>query len=103
MIFFLNNFKKLVFIVGKKINNVFSIVIIAIISGLIDLIGFSIILPFITIIMGPGGSENLKNNYLLDYLNISAETDNFFFILAILLILDLLFMKVCMIKFLNLK
>ena len=91
MIFFLNNFKKLLFIVGKKINNVFSIVIIAIISGLIDLIGFSIILPFITIIMGPGGSENLKNNYLLDYLNISAETDNFFFILAILLILVFFF------------
>ena len=41
--------------------------------------------------MGPGGSENLKNNYLLDYLNISAETDNFFFILAILLILVFFF------------
>tara|TARA_B100001059_G_C17833947_1_gene586621 strand:+ start:1422 stop:3164 length:1743 start_codon:yes stop_codon:yes gene_type:complete len=91
MIFFLNNFKKLLFIVGKKINNIFSIVIISIISGFIDLIGFSIILPFITIIMGPGSGENLKNNYLLDYLNISSETDNFFFILAILLILVFFF------------
>lgn len=91
MIFFLNNLKKLLFIVGKKINNVFSIVIIAIISGLIDLIGFSIILPFITIIMGPEGSENLKNNFLLDHLNISVQTDNFFFILAILLILVFFF------------
>jgi ATP-binding cassette, subfamily B, bacterial PglK len=91
MIFFLNNFKKLLFIVGKKINNIFSIVIISIISGLIDLIGFSVILPFITIIMSPGSSENLKNNYLLDYLNISSETDNFFFILAILLILVFFF------------
>ena len=86
MLFFLNYFKKLLFIVSKKITNIFSIVVISIISGAIDLIGFSIILPFVTIIIDPKNSEILKDNYLFNYLNFSTETDNFFFILAILLI-----------------
>tara|TARA_B100001093_G_scaffold520516_1_gene617419 strand:- start:6518 stop:8260 length:1743 start_codon:yes stop_codon:yes gene_type:complete len=86
MLFFLNYFKKLLFIVSKKITNIFSIVVISIISGAIDLIGFSIILPFLTIIIDPKNSEILKDNYLFNYLNFSTETDNFFFILAILLI-----------------
>ena len=68
MIFF-NNLKKLLFIVSKKITNIFSIVVISIISGAIDLIGFSIILPFITIIINPENSEILKDNYLFDFLN----------------------------------
>lgn len=86
MLFFFNYFKKLLFIVNKKITNIFSIVVISIISGAIDLIGFSIILPFVTIIIDPKNSEILKDNYLFNYLNFSTETDNFFFILAILLI-----------------
>ena len=36
--FFFNYFKKLLFIVSKKITNIFSIVVISIISGAIDLI-----------------------------------------------------------------
>ncbi len=86
MIFFFNSFKKLLFIVNKKIINIFTVIIISIISGSIDLISFSIILPFIAIVINPENNEILDNNYLFDYLNISRETDNFFLILAILLI-----------------
>ena len=92
--FFFNYFKKLLFIVSKKITNIFSIVVISIISGAIDLIGFSIILPFITIIINPENSEILKDNYLFDFLNFSSKTDNFFFILAISLILVFFFKAV---------
>ena len=86
MIFFFNSFKKLLFIVNKKIINIFTVIIISIISGSIDLISFSIILPFIAIVINPENNEILDNNFLFDYLNISRETDNFFLILAILLI-----------------
>ena len=86
MIFFFNSFKKLLFIVDKKIINIFTVIIISIISGSIDLISFSIILPFIAIVINPENNEILDNNFLFDYLNISKETDNFFLILAILLI-----------------
>ena len=86
MIFFFNSFKKLLFIVNKKIINIFTVIIISIISGSIDLISFSIILPFIAIVINPENNEILDNNFLFDYLNISKETDNFFLILAILLI-----------------
>ena len=55
------------------------------------MIGFSIILPFITIIINPENSEILKDNYLFDFLNFSSKTDNFFFILAISLILVFFF------------
>ncbi len=87
MIFFLDNFKKLLFIVNKNIINIFSVIVISIISGSIDLIGFSIILPFIAIIINPENNEILNNNYLFDYLKISTQTDNFFFTLAFLLVL----------------
>ena len=94
MIFFFNYLEKLLFIVSKKITNIFSIIVISIISGAIDLIGFSIILPFITIIINPENSEILKDNYLFDFLNFSSKTDNFFFILAISLILVFFFKAV---------
>ena len=51
------------------------------------MIGFSIILPFIAIIINPENNEILNNNYLFDYLKISTQTDNFFFTLAFLLVL----------------
>ena len=87
MIFFLENFKKLLFIVEKKLINIFGIVIISIISGSIDLIGFAIIIPFISIIMDPKNIEIFDNNFLFDYFNFTIETHNPLFFLSILLIL----------------
>lgn len=87
MIFFLENFQKLLFIVEKKLINIFGIVIISIISGSIDLIGFAIIIPFISIIMDPKNIEIFDNNFLFDYFNFTIETHNPLFFLSILLIL----------------
>ena len=79
MIFFLNYFKKLLFIVDKKISSIIFILIISFISVSIDLVGFTIILPFISLIINPEKKEVLSDNYLLNYLNISSENENFFF------------------------
>lgn len=87
MIFFLNYFKKLLFIVDKKISSIIFILIISFISVSIDLVGFTIILPFISLIISPEKKEVLSDNYLLDYLNISSEAENFFFLISIVLIL----------------
>ena len=87
MIFFLNYFKKLLFIVDKKISSIIFILIISFISVSIDLVGFTIILPFISLIINPEKKEVLSDNYLLNYLNISSENENFFFLLSIVLIL----------------
>jgi len=87
MFFFLNYFKKLLFIVDKKISSIFFIVIISLISASVDLVGFAIILPFISFIINPEKKEVSSDNYLLNYLNISSETENFFFLMSIVLIL----------------
>ncbi len=87
MIFFLENFRKLLFIVDKRLINIFGIVIISIISGSIDLIGFAIIIPFISIIMDQKNIGIFDDNFLFDYLNFTIETHNPLFFLSILLIL----------------
>ena len=87
MIFFLIYFKKLLFIVDKKISDIFIILIISFISVSVDLIGFSIILPFISLIVSPEKKEVLSDNYLLNYLNISSENESFFFLLSTVLII----------------
>ena len=85
--FFFRNFKKLLYIVSKKPHNITHIVILAIISGSIDLVGFSIILPFIGIIISPENSPYIENNFLLNFFDFSSANSNFFLTLAILLIL----------------
>ena len=87
MFFFLENLQKLLFIVYKKLIQIFGIVIISIISGSIDLIGFAIIIPFISIIMEPNNIRIFENNFILDYFNFSFETYNPLLILSLLLIL----------------
>jgi ABC-type multidrug transport system fused ATPase/permease subunit len=91
MIFFLSYFKKLLFIVDKKISDIFIILIISFISVSVDLIGFSIILPFISLIVSPEKKVVLGDNYLLNYLNISSENESFFFLLSIVLIIVFFF------------
>lgn len=91
MIFFFNYFKKLLFIVDKKISNVIFILIISFISVSVDLIGFSIVIPFISFIINPEKKEVLSDNYLLNYLNISSHTENYFFVLSVFLILVFFF------------
>lgn len=91
MIFFLSYFKKLLFIVDKKISDIFIILIISFISVSVDLIGFSIILPFISLIVSPEKKVVLDDNYLLNYLNISSENESFFFLLSIVLIIVFFF------------
>ena len=87
MFFFLENFRRLLFIVEKKIIHILGIVIISIISGSVDLIGFTIIIPFISIIMEPNNIRIFENNFILDYFNFSFETYNPLLILSLLLIL----------------
>ena len=84
--FFFRKFTK-TFIVEKKLIHIFGIVIISIISGSIDLIGFAIILPFISIIMEPNNIKIFENNFILDYFNFSFETYNPLLILSLLLII----------------
>jgi ABC-type multidrug transport system fused ATPase/permease subunit len=86
MIFFFQNLKKLLFLVDKKPQNIVHIVILAIISGSIDLISFALILPFTAIIVSSESNLNLESKFLFSYLGISSETDNLFLILTILLI-----------------
>ena len=87
MFFFLENLQKLLFIVEKRLIHIIGIVIISIISGSIDLIGFAIIIQFISIIMEPNNIRIFENNFILDYFNFSFETYNPLLILSLLLIL----------------
>lgn len=86
MIFFFQTLKKLLFLIDKKPVNIIHIIILAIISGSIDLIGFTLILPFTAIIVSSESNLNLESNFLFSYLGISSETNNLFLILTILLI-----------------
>lgn len=86
MFFFFQNFNKLLHLVDKKPQSIFYIVILALISGSIDLVSFALILPFTAIIITPESNINLGDGFLFNLLNLTLGTDNFLFTLTLFLI-----------------